>query len=1594
LVFDAFCKTNKYCLSSWESGKDYYIWPMDSSQERFCGEYVCQPYSMGSESSELQVLQLLGSAAESSTQVNTVCGSPLASDVEYGPEAVNSELKGVNLDDWHLEVQGSSRNWGITHFDNVAACFLVVFQSVTLEGWSDVMGMVQDAHSTVLGFIYFLFLIVIGSFFLVNVILAIIWDVFLNVREQQLEQEREEAAEAQHAGTTEVTLQAATHPDGGLRGQRGKCKELIDQLFLHRNRTDVEEVLRDSSKYKMVRWARAIATNAFFNSGVMGMILINVVVLAMDRYPEHLVEASVGDVLNFIFNVVFLLECIILHVAVGPLIYWADNAMAFDGVIVLLSVVDLVNDFASGADGGGSAITALRAFRMLRIFKLAKKFPSMKILLSAGVQTLMSMGDFVALFFLIICVFALMAQSFFGGTFMFDPDDGSLVAPEDYRTKCPMGDGDKPICVPRSHFDTFLWSFITIFQILTGENWNTVMYDGMRATGWLATLFFLFVVLFGNFVILNLFLAILMSSFDEQRGKLHEAMESKRELSRATQTDSARWAWESGAIPVIPGRGAQAATPRSVTSRITLRFHEKLSWLSKMELWGDRKQEACTKRCGERSFFLFSREGEIRKACLALIAIPAFDHIIMVFIGFSSVVMAFENPLADPNSTQVKVLQVLGTIFTVIFLLEVFVKVIALGAFCNYGDGRKAYLRSFENILDFVIVIVSVLDSVQTWFLTSSSGGVISVMKIFRVVRMLRPLRLISRSKNLKVVVKTILAAIPELRNLLVFSSLFFLIFGLLAVGNLKGSYHSCKDNGLEDYSFVRTPEITPMCIGDIATADNSTSMKTMSQLTSGACPSGWEAWQRSSRDTPICEVHCGGSSHASCQTSPWGYQVMRCTDCSDAHFPEYAQDQSRRESCEQRCSRHEYFCKDGGADCLEQCQAACLCETSCSGLIEDAALCTEQGGKWVNLNQNFDNLLVGTIALFEISTTEGWVDVMLAAVDSRGPYLQPRRDANEFIGSLLFVAFMLIGSFFVLNLCVGVIIDNYNKQKKESDIHFVLVTDVQAAWMTQMKAIYLRRSFFSQVNVDRLGPSRQHRFRIITSSAFENLIMACIVIQLVFLMMVWQPRDSEGSLEVFLNSCNVFFIVVFHIECFVKLSALYCNYFREYWNVFDFICVITSDLVAILEASIAGDSTVNLSSLVNALRIFRIARLFRVVRILKGLNKLLLAFALSVPKLFNVGLVMVLLLYLYAVLGVSLFAKVAYTGVGVYGPQANFRTFFQAFSLLIRSMTGEGWNFIMHDLSMSKWYYESILETTCGEMDLQTVDFATLDLNKDGFVDNPTECGSGFSFLYFISYTILVSFIFLNLFIAVIFEGFEESRGSEPMEVITKCLENWERYDPFNTMYIPLSKALDFIDETVEELMNAKQPQKGQCLPEPRWDSRSSIDMNASDAMWSMYNLQYVRTLGLRVRSDGQVRLVQAFKAVLRRLVISGGPYSIYLPQHERRQRVNEIEILEYMMLNATEEIEPEMTELRALEARQEKQIQQALGPSSPPARILTSISKGSTSAAHDEDEFDMLQKVAAAKIQRRSKESFQRRRDRAGGAAFGHGPITRAAG
>ena len=83
----------------------------------------------------------------------------------------------------------------------------------------------------------------------------------------------------------------------------------------------------------------------------------------------------------------------------------------------------------------------------------------------------------------------------------------------------------------------------------------------------------------------------------------------------------------------------------------------------------------------------------------------------------------------------------------------------------------------------------------------------------------------------------------------------------------------------------------------------------------------------------------------------------------------------------------------------------------------------------------------------------------------------------------------------------------------------------------------------------------------------------------------------------------------------------------------------------------------------------------------------------------------------------------------------------------------------------------------------------------------SPNGCGSSVAFVFFITYTITVSFVILNLFIAVIFEGFEESEKSVMDDAIQSCIDIWKRYDPDQTMAISADKVFDYIDEAVEAL-------------------------------------------------------------------------------------------------------------------------------------------------------------------------------------------------
>ena len=238
-----------------------------------------------------------------------------------------------------------------------------------------------------------------------------------------------------------------------------------------------------------------IVNSPIFNALIMLIILLNTLVLSLDKYPEF--EGDTAEVLagvNTGFTIIFTLEVVLKLLGLGASGYAADKFNLFDALIVVISIAEM---FA--AEGG--PLSALRAFRLFRIFKIFRA-GDLRTLLDSIAFTVVTIKDYTILLALFIYVFALLGMSFFAGKARFDAD-GAV----------DLVNGVSP----RINFDNTKWAALTVFEVMIGENWNAVMYDHMRALGDGACVYFVALVVLGNIIMLNLFLAILLGNFDRAR---------------------------------------------------------------------------------------------------------------------------------------------------------------------------------------------------------------------------------------------------------------------------------------------------------------------------------------------------------------------------------------------------------------------------------------------------------------------------------------------------------------------------------------------------------------------------------------------------------------------------------------------------------------------------------------------------------------------------------------------------------------------------------------------------------------------------------------------------------------------------------------------------------------------------------------------------------------------------------------------------------------------------------------------------------------------------------------------------------------------
>ncbi|XP_041370317.1 voltage-dependent calcium channel type A subunit alpha-1-like isoform X4 [Gigantopelta aegis] len=1213
----------------------------------------------------------------------------------------------------HCELGWRGPNSGITSFDNIGYAMLTVFQCITMEGWTSVLYYTNDALGSSFNFLYFIPLIILGSFFMLNLVLGVLSGEFAKERERvenrraffklrrQQQIERELNGYLEWICKAEVILSEDKTTDEEkikiIEARRRAAARKVKQLKGEDTDDDNTEPIDDdllvemalgppfartikNRKYqgrfgsfwrseKNFRFSvRRLVKSQFFYWIVIVLVFLNTACVASEHYGQPQWHTDFLYYMEYVFLGLFISEMFIKMYGVGARMYFKSSFNVFDCVVVIGSIIEVIwSEFKDGSFG----ISVLRALRLLRIFKVTRYWSSLRNLVISLLSSMRSIVSLLFLLFLFILIFALLGMQLFGGEMNFP--DGR----------------------PPSHFDTFPIALLTVFQILTGEDWNEVMYNGIRAhggtdKGMIFCLYFIVLVLFGNYTLLNVFLAIAVDNLanaqeltaaEEEQAAEEEAQKKEQELKDSAALDYSLNAPSSGPplvniCPPSPQNNEDCKTgnfnyinfssgSRDINlSQNNLKDNRDKHVIMDMDTkhtnnLDDDDDNANKKAKGVSvtssstlevrpkteqnafgnpkpmlpysSMFIFGPTNPIRRFCHFVVNLRYFDLFIMIVICASSVALAAEDPVREASFRN-QILNYFDFIFTGVFTIEMILKVIDLGVVLHPGS----YCRDLWNILDATVVICALVAFAFriVVFTTGSRGDSgnagknLNTIKSLRVLRVLRPLKTINRVPKLKAVFDCVVHSLKNVSQILVVYMLFQFIFAVIAVQLFNGKFFYCTDE----------------------------------------------------------------SKHLK-------------RECQGQYF-----------------------------------------------LYDHSETPTVKDREWLRRDFHYDNILMAMLTLFTVTTGEGWPGILKNSMDSTMENEGPKPGFRMEM-AIFYVVFFIVFPFFFVNIFVALIIITFQEQGENELVDQDMDKNQKQCIDFAINAKPLCR--FMPKNKTSL---RYKIWKIVMCPKFEYFIMTLIALNTIVLMMKY--HGQHGVYVDVGKNLNITFTCCFTVECILKLFGLGPrNYFRDSWNVFDFVTVIGSIIDVIITANSASSVSFGF------FRLFRAARLVKLLRQGKTIRLLLWTFFQSFKALPYVCLLILMLFFIYAIIGMQVFGNIKLDSKTDINRHNNFRTFFQALILLFRCATGENWQQIMLSCLPGR---------PCDPESYSPED-----------VGRENGCGLSIAYFYFVSFIFLCSFLMLNLFVAVIMDNFDYlTRDSSILgpHHLDEYSRVWAEYDPAAT--------------------------------------------------------------------------------------------------------------------------------------------------------------------------------------------------------------------
>ncbi|KAF7724875.1 calcium channel protein [Apophysomyces ossiformis] len=370
----------------------------------------------------------------------------------------------------------------------------------------------------------------------------------------------------------------------------------------------------------------------------------------------------------------------------------------------------------------------------------------------------------------------------------------------------------------------------------------------------------------------------------------------------------------------------------------------------------------------------------------------------------------------------------------------------------------------------------------------------------------------------------------------------------------------------------------------------------------------------------------------------------------------------------------------------------------------------------------SFDSFSKSLLVLFEIASGEGWVDVMETSMSLGGKDQSPRQDASQLWG-IFFMVYNLAGSVFVISLFLGVVLENFAKRNGTA-----YLTADQRRWLDLKKLLSQMRPAKRPKQVPE-GRIRRKCFDLVVEKRgkFYKFMTVVIVLNILLLCTDTDYDDKIEGLTQAKGYLYLCFIFIYWLEITIKILGLgWSSFRRNLWNLYDLVVVLGSAITVI---ATLGSHVHQIN--VESQKLFMTALCFKLVQRSDSLNQLFTTMAASAYQIVNVFAVWFVVMTTYAIMFMEIF------GLTKYGTQAttehvNFRSYANTMISLVRYSTGEAWNTVMHDFTVE--YPNCVV--------------------ADNFLDS--DCGSlRWAYFLFLTFNIISMYIFTAIFVAVVADNF-----------------------------------------------------------------------------------------------------------------------------------------------------------------------------------------------------------------------------------------------